>query len=245
MPESNLRAALIKLAAARPELRAHLLPLLAPQQALPPAAPSIIVQQAPAPAPVIVHQPAPAPVVLPPPPVPAPVPVRPAPPPPPAPAPAPPPAPAPEPVPAAPPVRPAPARPAAPAPVTPPPSATQPVVAQPPPPVGIQQEPTPPPPALETEPQSDIFVTNRTQRGFDADLAPELDRMLTLGWSRDQVAEWGKIRVRDAFRAKDSLYLILIRHQSTFEPEDRYRESIERAIENWRDRGNYQGQTGV
>lgn len=58
--------------------------------------------------------------------------------------------------------------------------------------------------------------------------------MLQLGMTKDQVADWAKMRVRDAFRIKDSLYMILIRYQSTFENDEQFRLSLERAIDIWR-----------
>jgi hypothetical protein len=69
--------------------------------------------------------------------------------------------------------------------------------------------------------------------------------MLQLGMTREQVADWAKVRVRDAFRVKDSLYMILIRHQSTFESDEKFRLSLERAIDIWRVTGDTTVSSGV
>lgn len=217
VPHSSLRATVIKLAAQRADLRAHLLPLLgqpvggpAPQGVAPATLPpGIVIQMAP---PV-------APQLAPPPPPPAPV--------------------APPPI-----VVPQPAM----YPMYPMPMPMVPMVAPvaaPVAPVAIPATQYIPPvstpttnPTVPGTPVDSGFTTARTQRGFEADMAPEMQRMLSLDMSRDQVAEWAKIRLRDGFKQKDQLYLILIRHQSTFEGDDQFRLSIERCIDIWRTQGN-------
>lgn len=94
-----------------------------------------------------------------------------------------------------------------------------------------------PPVVADANEENPVFITDLTQRGFDDNLAPELDRMLTMGVSRAEVAVWAKIRLRDAFRVKDGLYLMLIRSQSTFETEEAFRLSLERAINIWERQG--------
>lgn len=116
-----------------------------------------------------------------------------------------------------------------------------PPVAAPPAPVAVDplNSPSPPPPFADS-----VFVTNRAQKGFDTDLRPELERMIGR-MSRAQVALWAKESVRDAFASKDTLYLVLIRHQSTFESDDNYRLSLERAVDNWAAEGYGANQPGV
>ena len=212
MAHTNLRAAVLRLASRRADLRPHLLPLLLPSEGNNPAPAPVAPVASPAPAPVapvmspapvaapampfiMQSAPAPAPVIFQAPPAPAPVILMPG-----AVPPAPAPAPAPAPGPAAP---------------------TGPTFSA-------------PPPTTLTDFGSGVFVTSRTQHGFDVDLAPEMTRMLQLGMTKDQVADWAKMRVRDAFRIKDSLYMILIRYQSTFENDEQFRLSLERAIDIWR-----------
>jgi hypothetical protein len=84
------------------------------------------------------------------------------------------------------------------------------------------------PPALGA-----LFVTERTQRGFEHDLLPEMERLLASGRSRQQVATEILAMIDVAFRQKDLLYNILIRHQSTFESDAVYRESLERLVQAW------------
>lgn len=234
MAESKLRAAVIRLASQRRDLRSHLLPLLgpsvttqnsmSPSSALPPAVPTIT-----PPAPMVIPPYGPPPgfaQALPMPPQPyvspnVPQTVQPQ----------------------------APVMPNGPIIVQP--AAPAIIMSAPPPqyvPVAVptpDANPPPLPPVLEGAGLSDVFLTSRTQQGFLSDLAPEMDRMLSLGMTRPQVAEWAKIRLRDGFRHKDPLYMILIRHQSTFESDDLFRQGLERAIDVWRTQGNYANQPGV
>jgi len=78
-----------------------------------------------------------------------------------------------------------------------------------------------------------LFVTERTQRGFEHDLLPEMERLLVSGRARPQVATEILAMIDVAFRQKDLLYNILIRHQSTFESDAVYRESLERLVQAW------------
>jgi hypothetical protein len=82
-----------------------------------------------------------------------------------------------------------------------------------------------------------MFVTERTQRGFEADLLPEMNRLLESGWSRSDVADHMVQLIRQAFSSKNHLYNILIRHQATFEGDVEYRESLERLIGTWAGEG--------
>jgi hypothetical protein len=199
----DLRSRLIRLAASRPELRAHLLPLLVPQDT--PATPQIPVPATPVP-----QQPQPVQVMQP-------------------------------------------VAPAQPMPMGN--GFMQPVIVQapvPPAPVVVvpgmaPAQPTftgPPPSVLDDQSENEVFVTARAQHGFNVDLAPEMDRMLSLGLSREQVADWALKRLRDAFRTKDNLYMILIRYQSTFESDEKFRTILERAIDIWKQTGGVSASTG-
>ena len=78
-----------------------------------------------------------------------------------------------------------------------------------------------------------MLVTERTQKGFETDLVPEMNRMLASGKTREQVAQEVIAMLRESFSKKDALYNILIRHQSTFESDHAYRESLERLVGVW------------
>jgi hypothetical protein len=78
-----------------------------------------------------------------------------------------------------------------------------------------------------------LFVTERTQRGFEADLLPEMERLLASGQSVDQVANHILGLIRQAFTEKNHLYNILIRHQATFEGDADYRAGLERLVQAW------------
>jgi len=78
-----------------------------------------------------------------------------------------------------------------------------------------------------------LLVTERTQKGFEADLLPEMTRMLGSGTTREQVAAEIRGLVAQAFTAKNHLYNILIRHQSTFETDEEYRSSLEKLVQAW------------
>lgn len=93
------------------------------------------------------------------------------------------------------------------------------------------------PPVAALDEGEGVFVTEATQQGFNKEFEPELTRMLQLGMTREQVANWAKTRLREGFKSKDSLYMILIRYQSTFESEVAYRLSLERAVDIWKVQG--------
>ncbi|MDB4278139.1 hypothetical protein N9917_00915 [Deltaproteobacteria bacterium] len=78
-----------------------------------------------------------------------------------------------------------------------------------------------------------MLVTERTQRGFESDLVPEMERLLASGMTRLQVGEEVLLLLATSFSKKDMLYNILIRHQSTFESDDAYRQSLERLVGAW------------
>jgi hypothetical protein len=78
-----------------------------------------------------------------------------------------------------------------------------------------------------------MFVTERTQRGFEHDLLPEMERMVASGATREQAGQEILGMIATAFRDKGLLYNILIRHQSTFESDAVYRESLERLVQAW------------
>jgi hypothetical protein len=80
---------------------------------------------------------------------------------------------------------------------------------------------------------SALFVTERTQHGFEVDLLPEMERLLATGLTREAAAVRITALVDEAFRSKGHLYNILIRHQSTFEGDAEYKESLERLIQAW------------
>ena len=78
-----------------------------------------------------------------------------------------------------------------------------------------------------------MFVTERTQKGFEADLMPEMERLLSQGMGREQVAQYINGLIAEAFSIKNHLYNILIRHQATFEGDTEYRNSLERLVQAW------------
>ena len=77
----------------------------------------------------------------------------------------------------------------------------------------------------------------RTRSGFDSDLLPELDRMVSNGMPRDQAAGQMIAQINDAFKQKTHLYNVLIRHQSTFETDDVFRGGLIKAIQVWMSEG--------
>jgi hypothetical protein len=91
----------------------------------------------------------------------------------------------------------------------------------------VPEEPAAPPPV------GALFVTERTQKGFEADLLPEMTRLVDSGMPREQVASDIVGMIRQSFTSKDHLYNILIRHQSTFETDEEYRNSLERLASAW------------
>jgi hypothetical protein len=90
--------------------------------------------------------------------------------------------------------------------------------------------PTPP---QVTPPVSSLLVPERTTHGFNSELAPEMDKLLNSGMSREQVARDMFHLVRDSFSKKDMLYNIMIRYQSSFESNEDYLSNLESLIEAW------------
>lgn len=80
---------------------------------------------------------------------------------------------------------------------------------------------------------STILVTDRTARGFESDLLPELKRLVHDGLTPERAGERVRDLVSDAFRNKNQLYNVLIRHQATFESDATYQEGLERLIQTW------------
>jgi hypothetical protein len=90
------------------------------------------------------------------------------------------------------------------------------------------------PEALQAPPAfSAMLVTERTQKGFETDLVPEMERLHALGKSRQAVGQEVVELIQKSFSKKDLFYNILIRHQSTFESDAAYRESLERLVGVW------------
>lgn len=83
-----------------------------------------------------------------------------------------------------------------------------------------------------------VFLTNLAQKGFDSDLAPEMNRMVAQGgMTRPEATAWAHAVVREAFATKNALYLVLIRHQSMFESDEVFQGALDRAIDNWASEG--------
>jgi len=91
----------------------------------------------------------------------------------------------------------------------------------------------PAPEEPEKAPVSSMFVPERAQQGFNAELVPEMDKLVASGLPRDQVARDMLDLIQDSFTKKDSLFNILIRHQSSFESNEEYQMNMERMIEAW------------
>jgi len=85
----------------------------------------------------------------------------------------------------------------------------------------------------EEPPLGALFVTDRTQKGFESDLLPELKRLVSQGLSPEQSAQQVLEMVRAAFRLKNQLYNILIRHQATFETDGGFLSGLESLIQTW------------
>lgn len=117
--------------------------------------------------------------------------------------------------------------PAAPAPV--------PVVAPPPlpPPPPAASPPVVVEPVVPSSPVGTMFVTEMTRKGFEADLLPQLNRMHTEGMPREQAGQIILQMIDEAFKRKDALYNILIRHQSMFQGDEDYRASLESLVRAW------------
>ena len=92
---------------------------------------------------------------------------------------------------------------------------------------------TPGAPESAGPPTAALLVTERTQKGFESDLKPELVRLHAEGLTREQSGSEILTLIQRAFTRKDLLYNILIRHQSTFETDAEYRESLERLVQAW------------
>lgn len=110
-------------------------------------------------------------------------------------------------------------------------------------PIVIQQAPIviqngqPPIPAAPVAPAPQGvpmgLINERTRDGFDVELRPELERLLTTGLTREQAAGQLIEQVNAAFREKVHLYNVLIRHQSTFETDEVFREGLVKACQVW------------
>lgn len=87
--------------------------------------------------------------------------------------------------------------------------------------------------AAPAAPVSALGVPERAEHGFNAELVPEMQKLLAAGMSRPQVARDMLDLIKGSFAKKDSLYNILIRYQSSFESNEEYLENIERLIEAW------------
>lgn len=108
------------------------------------------------------------------------------------------------------------------------------------PPIIVQQDsnpaaPTPPtaPVAPATQSLGALFTTERTQKGFETDLLPELVRLQESGQTPEQAAGQILGLINQAFASKNHLYNILIRHQATFETDREYQEGLERLVQAW------------
>lgn len=109
----------------------------------------------------------------------------------------------------------------------------QPVAPPPPPPPVAPPVVVQTPGEVPTSPVGNMFVPEMTRLGFEADLLPQMERMHAQGMPRDQVGHTILQMVADAFQRKDTLYNILIRHQSTFQGDADYRASLESLVQAW------------
>ena len=82
-------------------------------------------------------------------------------------------------------------------------------------------------------PVSSLFVPERAQQGFNAELVPEMNKLVASGIPVAQVVQEMLTLIEGSFAQKDSLYNILIRYQSSFESNAEYLTNIERMIEAW------------
>ena len=80
---------------------------------------------------------------------------------------------------------------------------------------------------------SNLMSAEKAQNGFRIELQPELERLLSLGMTREEAARELTDVVEKAFQNKDMLYNILIRYQSSFEGDSRYLESLTSLIGTW------------
>jgi hypothetical protein len=76
-------------------------------------------------------------------------------------------------------------------------------------------------------------VPERTERGFNSDLLPALNKLVAQGMGKKEAAQTILSMVRAAFAKKDMLYNILIQYQSSFENDTSFLEGLERLIESW------------
>lgn len=80
---------------------------------------------------------------------------------------------------------------------------------------------------------SALGVPERAAHGFNAELVPEMEKLLAAGLGPVQVGRDMWDLVKGSFSRKDSLYNILIRYQSSFESNEEYLGNFERLIEAW------------
>ena len=99
--------------------------------------------------------------------------------------------------------------------------------------VSPNASPTGVPEDTEPAPVAVMGVPERAQKGFEAELLPELNRLAESGV--DPLAAQTEVlnAVDVAFTQKDMLYNILIRYQSSFESDAEYKANIEKLIEAW------------
>jgi hypothetical protein len=116
-----------------------------------------------------------------------------------------------------------------------PPAAPPPVPAPAPAVTSPNQSPLgiPGPGAAPAAPISALFVPERAQHGFNAELVPEMNKLLASGMTKAQVARDMLTLLRSSFAKKDTLYNILIRYQSSFESNEEYLGNLESLIESW------------
>ena len=80
---------------------------------------------------------------------------------------------------------------------------------------------------------SSLFVPERTQRGFNTELLPELEKLHAQGVPKLEAAQELLKVLHTAFARKDMLYNILIQYQSSFENDGDFLGNLERLIESW------------
>jgi hypothetical protein len=134
------------------------------------------------------------------------------------------------------PVAPAPVAPVAPPAPAPAPAAPAPAVPAPAPPTSISPNQSTigvPEAEAPVAPVSSLFVPERAQQGFNAELLPEMEKLLAQGIPRAQIARDMLDLVQSSFSKKDTLYNILIRYQSSFEGNEEYLRNLESMVEAW------------
>lgn len=76
-------------------------------------------------------------------------------------------------------------------------------------------------------------ISEKAQRAFDSEILPGLERLIKQRMNRAQAAYSMMDAINTAFSEKNSLYNILIQHQSSFENDAEFKDSLEKMIVDW------------